>query len=268
VEEMVKIRNKTLEDAISEVEESYNYAQHIQETFLPEDFTIRESFPDSFILFNPKDIVSGDFYFLSKRDNKIIFAVADCTGHGIPGAMLSTLGYSIIDQAVNEIKLFDPSMILKHLYNKIHRYLRYDSENSGTPDDMDIILCTLDTDTNILTYAGVKNPLYRYTNGELVEYRAQNYSGVNCDGECEFLSKEIQLNIADTLYLSSDGFPDQFGGPNHKKYSRARLKNFLPTIQICSLPEQGDRLYEELEKWREEKNEDQTDDILVIGIRI
>ena len=109
---MVRIRNKKIEEAISEVEESYNYAQHIQETFLPDDLYVRECFPDSFILFKPKDIVSGDFYFFSKQEHLIIFAAADCTGHGIPGALLSTLGYGILDQAVNEIKLTDPSHIL------------------------------------------------------------------------------------------------------------------------------------------------------------
>jgi serine phosphatase RsbU (regulator of sigma subunit) len=268
VEEMIRIRNITLEEAITEVEESYNYAQHIQETFLPEDFTVREIFPDSFILFKPKDIVSGDFYFFNKKDNITVFAVADCTGHGIPGAMLSTLGYSILDQAVNEIMMTDPSLILKHLYRKIHRYLRSDSESTGVSDDMDIILCTLDTDTNLLIYAGVKNPLYRFTNGQLHEYRAQNYSGLDCGEDCQFLSKQIQLHNSDTLYLSTDGYPDQFGGQNHKKYSRNRLKDFLQTIQNCALPEQGDMLYEEIEKWREEKNEDQTDDIMILGIRL
>lgn len=267
-EEMMKIRNQTIEDAISEVEESYNYARHIQETFLPEDFTVREIVPDSFVLFKPKDIVSGDFYFVSKKDNLIIVAVADCTGHGIPGALLSTLGYSLLEQAVNELNITDPSIILQHLYNRIHRYLRSDSDTSGISDDMDIILCVLDTETNIVNYAGVKNPLYRVSKGELIEYRAQNYSGFDCEGECEFFSKEIELEYADILYLSSDGYPDQFGGSNHKKYSRIRMKKSLQNLQSCSMPEQGDRLYEEIENWREENNEDQTDDILVIGIKV
>ena len=142
---MISIRNKKIEEAISEVEGSYNYAQHIQETFLPDDLYVRECFPDSFILFKPKDIVSGDFYFFSKRDDLIIFAAADCTGHGIPGALLSTLGYGILDQAVNEIKLTDPSYILHHLYSKYTGYLRNDSEGTGISDDMDIVLCILDT---------------------------------------------------------------------------------------------------------------------------
>jgi serine phosphatase RsbU (regulator of sigma subunit) len=133
---------------------------------------------------------------------------------------------------------------------------------------MDIILCAIDTETNLLNLASVKNPLYKVSRGELTEYRALNYSGTECDEKCEFLSKKVQLEVGDTLYFSSDGYPDQFGGSNHRKYSRQRLKSFLQTIQICSMPEQGDMLYEEIEKWREEKNEDQTDDILLLGIRI
>jgi serine phosphatase RsbU (regulator of sigma subunit) len=269
VEEMVRIRNRKIEEAIKEVEGSYNYAQHIQETFLPDDLYIRESFPDSFILFKPKDIISGDFYFFSKQDHLIIFAAADCTGHGIPGALLSTLGYGILDQAVNEIKLTDPSHILHHLYSKIHRFLRSDSEGTGISDDMDIILCTLDIRTNTLIYSGVKNPLYRITKGELIEYHAQNSTDNNCEnGDCQFISTKIQLKISDTIYLCSDGFSDQFGGKHHKKYLRKKLMDFLLNLQDCSMSEQSDRLYKEIEQWREENNEDQTDDILVIGIRI
>ena len=269
LEEMLRIRNIKIEEAIIEVEESYNYAQHIQETFLPDDYYVRECFPDSFVLYKPKDIVSGDFYFFSKQDHLIIFAVVDCTGHGIPGALLSTLGYGILDQAVNEKKLTDPSSILNHLYSKMHRYLRRDSDGTGISDDMDIILCVLDTQTNILTYSGVKNPLYRVTKGELIEYRSElSDADKSEEGESRFISTGIQLDISDTLYLYSDGYVDQFGGKDHKKYNRKRLMNFLLNLRGCSMPEQSDRLFEELEQWREVNNEDQTDDILVLGIRI
>ena len=132
-----------------------------------------------------------------------------------------------------------------------------------------LVLCILDNRTNILTYSGVKNPLYIIAKGELVEYRAKNIPE-HCkdDGESLFSSEKIQLNTGDTIYLCSDGYTDQFGGKYHKKYQSNRLKDFLLSIQKCSMPEQSDRLYEEIEQWREENNEDQTDDILVIGIRI
>jgi serine phosphatase RsbU (regulator of sigma subunit) len=269
IEEMVRIRNLKIEEAISEVEGSYNYAQHIQETFLPDDLYVRECFPDSFILFKPKDIVSGDFYFFSRREHQIVFAAVDCTGHGIPGALLSTLGYGILDQAVNEIKLTEPSYILHHLYSKIHRFLRNDSEGTGISDDMDITLCILDSRTNILTYSGVKNPLYHISQGKLIEYPAQNRPDDNiADGQCQFTSAKIQLNNSDTVYLCSDGYSDQFGGKFHKKYQTSRFKDFLLNLGDCSMSEQSDRFYEEIEQWREENNEDQTDDILVIGIKV
>ena len=269
IEEMVRIRNNKIEEAIIEVKDSYNYAQHIQETFLPDDLYVRECFPDSFILFNPRDIVSGDFYFFSRQDDLIIFAAADCTGHGIPGALLSTLGYGVLDQAVNEIKLTDSSEILNHLYSKMHRFLRRDTDVAGMSDDMDIIFCILDNRTNILTYSGVKNPLYHITKGELVEYRAKNLlERCNSKGECLFTAEVIQLNTGDIIYLCSDGYADQFGGKDHKKYQTVKLKRFLLSIHEYSMSEQSDMLYEELEMWREENNEDQTDDILVIGIRV
>jgi serine phosphatase RsbU (regulator of sigma subunit) len=269
IEEMVRIRNKKIEEAIREIEASYNYAQHIQDSFLPDDLYVRECFPDSFILFKPKDIVSGDFYFFSRRDHLIIFAAADCTGHGIPGALLSTIGYGILDQAVNEVKLTKTSDILYHLYTKIHRFLHNDPDDTGISDDMDIVLCILDIRTNILTYSGVKNPLYRLSNGELFEYRVNNSTGdYSLDGENTFESESIQLKTGDLIYLCSDGYVDQFGGRHHKKYQRGRFKVLLQNIQQFSMPEQSDLIYEEIEHWREENNEDQTDDILVIGIRI
>jgi serine phosphatase RsbU (regulator of sigma subunit) len=269
IEEMIRIRNNKIEKAISEVEGSYNYAQHIQETFLPDDLYVRECFPDSFVLFKPKDIVSGDFYFFSKQNNSVIFAAADCTGHGIPGALLSTLGYGILDQAVNEIKLTEPSYILHHLYTKMHRFLRNDAEGTGISDDMDIALCILNNEINLLTFSGVGSSIYYISDGKITEIKSETSKGNSSRiGEYLFTSEKIQLQIGDTLYLCSDGYTDQFGGKNHKKYQRKRLMDFLLNIQDCSMPEQSDRLYEEIEQWREENNEDQTDDILVIGIRI
>jgi serine phosphatase RsbU (regulator of sigma subunit) len=269
VDEMVKTRNKKIEEAIDEIEGSYKYAQHIQETFLPDDLFIRECFPESFILFKPKDIVSGDFYFFSKQEDLVIFAAADCTGHGIPGALLSTLGYGILDQAINEIKLKDVSYILYHVYSKMHKFLRYGNEGTGLSDDMDIILCILDARTNILTYAGVKNPLYQITNGELIEYKANNSSeDCNTEGECLFSSERIQLIPGDTIYLCSDGYIDQFGGRNHKKFQSGRFRKLLKGVYEYPMPEQSDLLYEEVEQWRAENQEEQTDDILVIGIKI
>ncbi len=269
LDEMIKVRNSKIEEAIAEIRESYNYAHHIQVTFLPDDLYVRECFPESFVLFKPKDIVSGDFYFFSRRGDLIIFAAADCTGHGIPGALISTIGYGILEQAVNEVKLTDPSDILFHLYSRVHRFLRRETESSGLPDDMDIALCVFNTKTYLLTYSGVKTPLYIISDGVLTEYHARNLpEGCDDNGECRFSSDTLELSSGDTIYLGSDGFADQFGGKSHKKYQRSRFKEFLTGINNYAMPEQSDMLYEEIEHWREEKNEDQTDDILVIGIKV
>ena len=269
LDEKIKIINNKIEETIREVKGSYDYAQHIQETFLPHDLFVRECFPDSFVLFKPKDIISGDFYFFSKQGHLIIFAAIDCTGHGIPGALLSTIGYGIIDQAVNEIKITDPPEIIQHLYSKVHRFLRWDEDETGLSDSMDTVLCVLDLRTNMLIYSGVKNPLYRIVNGEIIVYRANNLIEYwNENGECKFLSEKIQLNIGDTIYLCSDGYADQFGGMNHEKYKSSRFMSFLQSIQEFSMSEQSDKLDREIESWREQNNEEQTDDILVIGIKI
>jgi serine phosphatase RsbU (regulator of sigma subunit) len=269
MEEMIRIRNNKIEEAIKEIEGSYNYAKHIQDTFLPDDLFIRECFPDSFILYIPKDIVSGDFYFFSRQENVIIFAVADCTGHGIPGALLSSICYGTLDQAVNRLRLAKPHEILHHLFSRIHRFLKVDIEDQGLPDDMDIALCSLDINTNLLNYSGVSNPIFRVSGGELIEYKAGT-SRPNCgeNGDCLFSSEAIQLKRGDSIYLLSDGYTDQFGGKNHKKYQTHRFKSFLTSMQEYSMPEQNDLMYEEIERWKEENNEDQTDDILVVGIRI
>lgn len=269
LEEKVRVINRKIEETIAEVQGNYNYARHIQETYLPEDLFIRECFTDSFVLFKPKDIVSGDFYFFSKRDNIRIFAAADCTGHGIPGALLSTLGYGITDQAVNEIKLTDPSEILDHLYSKVHKFLRRDDELPGMPDDMDIALCSLDLETRILTYAGVSSPIYVVSDNQLHEYKATNFISNSYEtGGHPFTSEKIRVKKGDIIYLSSDGYTDQFGGRFHKKYQRPNFKSLLLNIHMNPMPEQRDMLFEEFERWRGENDEDQTDDILVIGIKI
>ncbi|MFN8210772.1 MAG: RyR domain-containing protein [Bacteroidales bacterium] len=268
LEEMIEMRNRKVEEAITEIEESYNYARHIQETFLPDNLLVREMFPQSFILYCPKDIVSGDFYFFSRQNNLLVFAVADCTGHGIPGALLTTIGYGILDQAVNEVNLTDPAEILHHLYSRLHRFLR-NEEGTGVPDDMDIVLCTLDTQSYTLKYSSVGNAFYRISGKKLYEYAA-NSIAERCisDGQCTFKTSSLKVRKGDILYLFSDGFIHQFGGQNHKKYQTTRFKPFLMNICTSPMPEQADLLFEEFEAWRKVNNEVQTDDILITGLTI
>lgn len=256
---------------ISEVEGSYNYARHIQEAFLPDDLDIRECFPESFVLFEPKDVVSGDFYMFSRQNGNILFALADCTGHGIPAALISTIGYGILDQTVNILRITDPAKALCNLFTGIHRFLRKDSPESGVSDDMAIILCNFDAGSGILTWSGSGNMVYHVSGGKI----SGNLSTASIeeyieDGKYSFSVKSFKLKMNDVLYLCSDGFADQFGGGSHQRYTRKRLREFLLTISSYPMPEQGDMLYEEFERWRDENkgDEDQTDDITVVGIRI
>lgn len=262
----IAVISRKIEDTIAEVEGNYNYARHIQKTYLPEDLFIRECCPDSFVLFRPKDIVSGDFYFFSKQGSIRIFAAADCTGHGIPGALLSTLGYGITDQAVNELRLTDPAKILCHIYSKVHKFLRHE-EQSSVRDDMDMAVCCLDLKSRILQFAGITIPVLRFSHGEMLEYKAANFSDV-CNEGGSIINETIQAEKGDVIYLCTDGFADQFGGNFHKKYQRPRLKSFLHSVHHLPMPEQKDLLYDEFEKWRSGNDEDQTDDILIIGIKI
>lgn len=269
INEKIRIINRKIEETINEVQGGYNYARHIQKTFLPDDLYVRECFPDSFVLYKPKDLVGGDFYFFSHTDNQVVFAAADCTGHGIPGALLSTIGYGITDQAVNELKITAPDAILQHLYSRVHRFLRWDEDETGLSDDMDIVMCNIDIRTNRLTYSSVRIPFYHVSKGEIRDYLPLTSATKNSEtNNYEFPSETIQLIHGDTIYLCSDGYADQFGGPLHKKYQRTRFKSLLLSIQALTMTEQSDILYEEIEKWREENEEDQTDDILVIGVRI
>lgn len=268
IEETMAKRNRKISEAIREIEGSYNYARHIQNAFLPDSLYIRECFPDSFVLFKPKDIVSGDFYFFNRSDHKAVFAAADCTGHGIPGAMLSTIGYGILDQAVNELRITEPTEILAHLYSRMHRFLGKGTHLTGVEDDMDIALCSVDLNTNRLVYAGVGNPLYHFSCSNFIEYKPGNIIEYSGSYNYEFTSESLNLMHGDVIYLCTDGYADQFGGSNHRKYQSGRLKETLMRISDYPMHEQGDILYEEIERWRGEKDEEQTDDILVIGIRI
>lgn len=271
IREKLSAIDEKIKLTISEVEGSYNYARHIQEAFLPDDLDIRECFPESFVLFEPKDIVSGDFYLFSRHDGHLIFGLADCTGHGIPAALISTIGYGILDQTVNILKITDPAIALENLYSGIRRFLRKDTVGAGVPDDMTIVLCNFDANSRTLTYAGAGNIIHHVSDGKISGNLSGSISEDHfSDGKYSFIPRRLQLKLNDALYICSDGFADQFGGGNHQRYSRKRLRDFLLQISNYPMPEQGDMLYEELERWREakERDEDQTDDVTIIGIRI
>ena len=270
IDEKIRSVSEKIKLTIGEVQGSYNYARHIQKAFLPEDLYIRECFPDSFVFYEPKDVVSGDFYLFSRNNDHIIFALADCTGHGIPAALISTIGYGILDQAVNIMKLSNPAEIMHYLYSGVHRFLHRDLQENGVSDDMAIALCNLDTRTGFLTFSGTGNSLLHVTDGKITEIKSMRPEGRKAvtrmtkpmsPGRCS-LKKTIYYTYVQTVMPTSSAAANTRGIPEKD------LATFCSGICALPMPEQGDRLYEEIAMWREEKGEDQTDDITIIGIRI
>ena len=254
-------KNKDMTDSI-------NYAQLIQQAIMPPEYLVKKHLPDSFILYKPKDIVSGDFYFVEKKRNKVIFAAVDCTGHGVPGALISVVGFNFLNQAVNEKGLKRPSDILSFLDEGVNDTLRQTADESGVKDGMDLAMCTLDFKTLKLQYAGAYNSLYYINGKELTEIKADKIPiGVNVNGIVDqYTHHTVQLTKGNTIYLFTDGYADQFGGPKGRKYMAKRFKEHLVDIQHLSMNEQKENLNKTIEDWQDKL--EQVDDILIIGVRV
>lgn len=248
-----------------DLQSSIDYAQRLQETILPNDMFISKMFPDSFVLFMPKATVSGDFYWFKELGGKKIFAAADCTGHGVPGAFMSLVGHNVLNQVT---KVFSqPSQILNNANRLAAEVLRSDTGESYMRDGMDIALCTFDPKTLMLEFSGAQNPAYIIRGGELIEIESDPFSiGAYVNGEREYTNHSFQLEKGDCIYLFSDGFADQFGGPRGKKFMRRQFRDTLMKIHGLGMQEQKWQLKEILSDWMGET--EQVDDILVLGVRI
>ena len=252
------------------ITDSIQYAKRIQSAILPPDVYINELLPENFILYKPRDIVSGDFYWVKHINNYIILVAADCTGHGVPGAFMSMLGISFLNEIVQQREITQANEVLNELRRQIKRSLRQHGKKDGSKDGMDIALCAIDTKTNIMQYAGAFNPLvlFKYKKGksELTEIKADRMPvGIYLGREQSFTNHEIKLEIGDTFYIFSDGYPDQTG-KNGKKFMTKNFKELLLEIQNESMAEQKEILERRLSDWM--GNESQVDDILVVGVRI
>ena len=259
---IIELKNKNILDSI-------NYAKRIQDTIFPPDELIRELLPQSFVLFKPKDVIGGDFYWLEKFDNKVFIAAVDCTGHGVPGALLSIIGYNLLSKSINERGQTRPSDILNDLSNGVNKTLRKNIDNYAVKDTMDIALCSIDLNTNMLEFAGAHNSLYVIRKSELIEIPADRFPiGIILDGELrKFTNHKMQLEKGDTIYLFSDGYPDQFGGPEGKKLKYNGFKKILLSIQDFGVYDQKKLLDQTFEEWKR-ASEDQTDDILIMGVKV
>jgi serine phosphatase RsbU (regulator of sigma subunit) len=276
--EIYRLRNVELKEAYEKIEEknkdisdSINYAEKIQKAMLPLDHEIKEGLPQSFVLFRPKDVVSGDFYWFSKNKNSIVIAAADCTGHGVPGAFMSMIGSSLLDRNVKQNDITQPSEILNNLHADICEVLKQkgNSQEFGAErrDGMDVAICAFDGENRELQYAGAFRPLYYFRNNELTEIKADKFSigGVTAGTEKIFTNNTLPLQKGDTFYIFSDGYADQFNAAG-KKLMTKTFKEQLALIQAQPMEDQKKHLDKFFTDWKSEA--EQTDDVLVIGIRI
>jgi phosphoserine phosphatase RsbU/P len=251
-----------------ELTDSIHYARRIQTAIMPPSYYIQNIVKDHFILYKPKDVISGDFYFFDKVDNKLIFGAIDCTGHGVPGAMMSVIGYNWIVQAVREKVIISPDKILSFLDAGVNNTLRQTAGESGVKDSMDLAICTLDFATSEVQYSGAYNSMYYTQNNQIIEVKADKKPiGVNEDGVTDtFTNNVVKLAPGDMVYLFSDGYPDQFGGPKGKKFKYKQLTEVLLNIHKEPVDVQRTILDKTLTDWQGDL--EQVDDILVIGVRI
>ncbi len=256
---VIEIKNR-------EVTESLHYAKRIQAAILPDIKKINQSLQDLFILYLPKDIVSGDFYSFAQRDEKIIVAAADCTGHGVAGAFMSMIGTALLNQIVNEKGITEPSEILTQLNDGIVTSLK--QRESEMNEGMDIALCTINNKSKTLQYSGANRPLWIIRNNEFQYYKPNKIpiGGQQYNKTDGFMQHNITLEQGDSIYLFSDGYVDQFGGDLGKKFMTKKFRELLLSVQHLSMNEQKEYLLNTLIKWK--GKHDQVDDILVIGIKI
>lgn len=266
--DLVVSQMETITHQKKELTDSIQYAYKIQCALLPPVHYINQCLPNSFILYLPKDVVSGDFFFVEQTGGYTIVAAVDCTGHGVPGAMMSVIGYNLLNQAVKINKITKPSEILGFLDIGVTEILRQTHNESGVKDGMDLSLLCIDNQMRTFEYAGAYNSVYYIHNLQLTEVKADKYPiGVNEDGVADTYSNHgLPVVKGDMVYLFSDGYADQFGGPKGKKFKYKQLEETL--IGICEEPivVQKELLKKKYYNWM--GNEDQVDDVLVIGIRV
>jgi len=260
-------QKEEIEEKNRDITDSINYAKKIQDAMLPSSQDMASLFPDSFIFYHPKDIVSGDFYWLTEKDGKSLIAVADCTGHGVPGAFMSMIGNSLLNEIVNDKGILEPALILDQLKEGVIKALKQKGETGESQDGMDIAFCTFDLKNNEVEFAGAYNSLYIIRENVMDEVKADRMPiGVYAGTDHKFTNNKVSIQKGDILYFFSDGFTDQSGGPRGKKFMRKRFKELILGIHEMTMPEQLDHLYTTFEEWKGDL--EQNDDICMIGIKV
>ncbi|MDF1672903.1 MAG: tetratricopeptide repeat protein [Vicingaceae bacterium] len=259
---VVELAHTELEEKNKEITDSIQYAKRIQNAILPPNKVVKEYLQESFIYYKPKDIVAGDFYWLEHSEGKVLFAAADCTGHGVPGAMVSVVCNNGLNRSVREYGLTDPGKILDKTREIVVE--EFEKSEDEVKDGMDIALCSLEGNT--LKYAGAHNPLWVIRDGELLETKANKQPIGQFDNPEPYTTHTLELEKGDSLYIFSDGYADQFGGEKGKKLKTANFKQLLLSIHKESMDKQKQLIDEAFEKWK--GNLEQLDDVCVIGVKI
>lgn len=263
----IENKNEELEILYKQVTDSIHYAKRIQEAILPPSALIDQILPNSFVLFKPKDIVSGDFYWIEKKNGLTYFAAVDCTGHGVPGAFMSLVGHNILKDIISNTNVIKPSEILDKLREGVINTLHVSNSGNQSKDGMDITLCCINFDTLELQYAAAYNPLCIVRDGELIIHDANKFPIGAFIGEKEnFDNITIQLQKNDQLYIYSDGYADQFGGPNGKKFMVGNFRKLLVQLANKPITEQMGFLKTTLDNWQGDL--EQVDDVLIIGLKV
>jgi serine phosphatase RsbU (regulator of sigma subunit)/HAMP domain-containing protein len=264
--EEVERQSRKVVELYKNVTDSIRYAKRLQESILPPEKRIKDLLPDSFVFYRPKDIVSGDFYWFERSGGKVLFAAVDCTGHGVPGAFMSLVGHNGLNQVVKERGRTRPSEVLRDLNDIAFEALHKDREQYLVRDGMDMAFCSYDPETRVLDYAGANSPLYLVRGGEVVRYAPDKNSIGSFDLEGRgFTDHRIVLQQGDMVYLFSDGYADQFGGPKGKKFLYRRFRDLLVEASTHPIDRQRGLLLDAFNQWRGAY--EQVDDILVIGVR-
>jgi serine phosphatase RsbU (regulator of sigma subunit)/tetratricopeptide (TPR) repeat protein len=255
-----------IEEKNKDITDSIRYAKKIQTALLPGMAKINSAVENFFILYQPRDIVSGDFYYFTKRGHLKIFAVADCTGHGVPGAIISAICINLLSEVVYDKAVNSPGEALQQIDTRLKTLLKQE-QGGQSNDGMDCGICVLNSETNTLHYAGAHRPMLVLKDGELTEIKYTKHSiGGHDTSEKKFVSTEFQAAKGDRFYLFTDGYADQFGGPKGKKFKYKKMKDLILANKEVSLPEQRDIFHEELITWK--GGFEQVDDILVMGVEV
>lgn len=269
--DIIEIQHNTIQAKNTEITDSIRYAHKIQSAMMPlrEEFT--GCFKDSFVLFEPRDIISGDFFWITTKNDKIIYATGDCTGHGVPGGFMSMLGVSLLNEIVNEHDLTEPALIMSRLRKKVITALKQRGLEGEQQDGMDMTICVIDKAEKKLHYAAANHFFY------VIRKKEQEIEVIECRGEKQpvgifgselkpFRQYELNLQENDTIYTFTDGLADQFGGPKGKKFKYKQLKEILLSVQGQPMREQESMVYQAFKNWK--GNLEQVDDVCLIGVKI